>query len=516
MRKLLKHFAFSAIFVCLLNGQGQHKAVFIHGFGSSNDSWLEKNTPADLINPPDGQQSVIDSYILFGYDLEDPEYENMAADDIFSDIVTGLNQAILQNTGPGDEWILVGHSLGGLIARAAQPYLSGFDIKGILTVGSPHQGAPAADVTLNDASSILDTLTADLSAGPSAGESEVALLQALLSDWGALLAGTAIPEFIPVAKAEGDKWIGKALGPPAASDFIGLEGSLIDQINGIPEMQEPHRSIIGSERSPTIIRWISEFSDLNSQSYDELELLGFFDDVQNWYSMNEHGWWLVERSHQIWCIVICSPFDPDNCWYNGECSYMFEARAKKKAWQRGVAAWSNMDATWAGAIGGGQWYGEDIRIIHDGYWDCVGPMEQVPPVILRAIQDGSFSFEEDLNTPEEFWPNEDICDWVDQTWTEIRSVAIWIPTKNDGLIQPKYERWNTSDHWDPEDTESMRQEGNYYYGDDPAQFEDGGWNHSEMMRYTRIYDGEDTGTPAAQVETPLKANAGWISTMFEE
>lgn len=92
--------------------------------------------------------------------------------------------------------------------------------------------------------------------------------------------------------------------------------------------------------------------------------------------------------------------------------------------------------------------------------------------------------------------------------------ALLIPEKNDGLIHPGFERWNATDSWTPENPISMRPEGNYYYGDDPLLFEDGGWNHSEMMRYTRIYDGEDTGTPAAEVETPLKANAEWLRQRF--
>ena len=31
-----------------------------------------------------------------------------------------------------------------------------------------------------------------------------------------------------------------------------------------------------------------------------------------------------------------------------------------------------------------------------------------------------------------------------------------------------------------------------------------------MMRYTRVYPGEDTGKPGAEIETPLKANKPWM------
>ncbi|MCF7841680.1 MAG: hypothetical protein K9N11_02400 [Lentisphaeria bacterium] len=89
--------------------------------------------------------------------------------------------------------------------------------------------------------------------------------------------------------------------------------------------------------------------------------------------------------------------------------------------------------------------------------------------------------------------------------------ALLNPEKNDGLIQPGFERWNAGDSWTPEDPDQMHPDNNYYYRDVD---QGGGWNHSEMMRYTRIYDGEDTGTPAADVETPLKANAEWLRQRF--
>lgn|GEM_PF-4047158 len=45
-------------------------------------------------------------------------------------------------------------------------------------------------------------------------------------------------------------------------------------------------------------------------------------------------------------------------------------------------------------------------------------------------------------------------------------------------------------------------------------FDQSRWNHSEMVRYTRIYKGEDTGKPGAEILTLLKRNEIWMRNLF--
>ncbi len=97
---------------------------------------------------------------------------------------------------------------------------------------------------------------------------------------------------------------------------------------------------------------------------------------------------------------------------------------------------------------------------------------------------------------------------------ETITANIYIGTKNDGLIQGNMARWKTSDSWTPNNKQNMRNQGNFYYDDDPDDATSG-WNHSEMMRYERIYDG-DNGLPAASIITPLKDNAQWMIDMLDQ
>lgn len=95
---------------------------------------------------------------------------------------------------------------------------------------------------------------------------------------------------------------------------------------------------------------------------------------------------------------------------------------------------------------------------------------------------------------------------VEPGWTEYVFCTLTVATKNDGLIQPDRTLWKDTDSWTPTDLQSMEALDNYYYSDtEPG----GGWNHSEMMRYTRVYQ-EDDGTPL----TPLRRNSAWITQML--
>lgn len=89
--------------------------------------------------------------------------------------------------------------------------------------------------------------------------------------------------------------------------------------------------------------------------------------------------------------------------------------------------------------------------------------------------------------------------------------AVTVAQKNDDLIQPKQERWHSNDDWAPNDRELMAGQNNWYYDDISTN---GGWSHSEMIRYTRNYNGED-GTPAQDIVTPLRDNARAIKVALE-
>ena len=43
---------------------------------------------------------------------------------------------------------------------------------------------------------------------------------------------------------------------------------------------------------------------------------------------------------------------------------------------------------------------------------------------------------------------------------------------------------------------------------------DGGWNHGEVRRFTRIYEGEDRGKFGYEIQTPMKYAGNKIRTWY--
>lgn len=490
------------------------KALLIHGFGSSSATWYTKNTPADLTNPPNRPTAIVDSCITFSYELDFLEgaQSSQLLDLFIQNMVEPLKDTLNAHIGENEnvQWVIIGHSLGGLIARMAVPYLNNYDIRGVMTIATPHQGAPAADVT-GDYQTV-QSFHEDLQAGPDAGIHSMAFMGAILGNWNGLLVDYFLPDIIANSNAEAREWIDLASGV-SAGDHIGLNGDIIQLINLLQqEITIDHRSIIGSERSPTIIRWLPELDFIPSlpswyTTFNELSSKHFYDDFKTWYHSNVHWWHVTARRHEIVCIPWLG--------LGNNCEVAAVARAKKEAWRRGEVALADLDATWSELIGGIESYNTWRRVWHSGYWDCRGQDGlSHDGEVMRAIRNGTYNFELDSHWGE---PDDDYsCTWIDEPWSENIPVTIAIPTKNDGLVQPKQALWKTMDPWTPENPVNMHDQSNYYYGDDPDIFEDGGWNHSEQIRYTRIYRGEDVTPypPGEAIETPLKANADWIQTRF--
>ena len=416
-------------------------------------------------------------------------------------IASNLILEIMSRNTSGDKWIIIGHSLGGLVARAVEYEISnnnyGIDLVGIITIGTPHQGAPAANVLANNAQNIVDLWHSDASQGPEVGPSSLVSLSmlilwdaGLISDeaWRTLL----MPSYLDSVKAEAEEWIGLAQDTNADELLVPLS-SLIQELNSGTTVA-PHRSIIGAERSPTIMRWSSEMSTFFQGNYNEIETMEFYNGIIEWYSSNVDAFDFEVGWYEFLCIKLCIPFT-DICYENSYCDQRDNSRSKRDKWQLGLAAWQNIDNTWSQAIGCGDVYTYTTQIWHPGYLDCSNQRD-----INFEIRNGTFDFETLFNVPVG-------CEWI-SGWMETNTVVVNVAQKNDGLIQANMARWKSTDDWTPNNPTAMENQGNYYYDDDPSD-PTSGWNHSEMMRYTRIYPGTD-GTPGANIETPLKDNAEWM------
>ncbi len=131
--------------LCLIfaiNGYGQSDQVsFIHGLNDNASVW---NTMASQLSGD------------FDFVRDDVNYNSEAAIN---------NSASTVNIPSGT--VSLGHSLGGLIAREYLRQNSTGNMKALITVGTPHQGAPvAATVQNGKVAEVVSDWIADLAAGP--------------------------------------------------------------------------------------------------------------------------------------------------------------------------------------------------------------------------------------------------------------------------------------------------------------------------------------------------------------
>ncbi len=473
------------VLCCAIPVSAVNKVMLIHGFESDQTSWESKLSGADLL-----LNTVIDDTAYFNYDIKTQS---------FNTILSNLTSQILTRNTLGDKWLIIGHSLGGILARTIEPTLrinSNFDLVGILTIGTPHQGAPAADVTTNDASGFLTDWHDDVAAGPAAGNHAlVNTLLAVLQLYGIDNAALAndLPDLLMDAKLEGDDWV-KLANAYDADDLLGPMSSTINNLNNVTTHSE-YRSIIGAERSPTIMRWSSEM-DVFFSSYNETEVMDAFDNLELLYSTNESAY----RANYAYLDYLCW-FE----WFPGiddVCDEADERKIQADAWEKGVTAWQNIDTKWSQAIGGGQPLSyHQVSVWHPPYYTC-----GYQCIDMSSVSDGSFDFEVLFSAQGgdvDCWYS---C-WTEEGYFESRTVAVLASSKNDGLIQPNAALWKDTDDWTPNSLEDMHSQRNFYYSDTESN---GGWNHSEMMRYSRIYDEPDDGT----MTPPLSRNINWINAQF--
>lgn len=99
--------------------------AFLHGMGQNSASWY--STPQNLYN----QYNV-------------SSYTNRSYDGLGSISTTATNYASYLI--PSSNSIVIGHSMGGVLAREIKRQGLGGNMKALISIGSPHQGAPIAQL----------------------------------------------------------------------------------------------------------------------------------------------------------------------------------------------------------------------------------------------------------------------------------------------------------------------------------------------------------------------------------
>ncbi|MEX2603166.1 MAG: alpha/beta hydrolase, partial [Gracilimonas sp.] len=394
----------------------QDYALFIHGFEGSAESWINSGTPNDW-----KIANIIDDYVVVSYQTSELK-TSTGQQQVISRIVSKMVQK--DPTGSAN-WILVGHSMGGLVARAGYDKIKNnsstqhFNIKAVITVGAPNQGARATAVSLEPVSGyknvqpVLNTFVQRTTEPLGDVHQWVGSLTSLAAP-DALSQLEKAPELIEDAINK-IKYFENASVSNNIKDVIGVNGSLIQDINS-GQFSEPSfkRSIIGAEKRFIIVRSANEI--LGNNSGNEYSTLQNFDDIRWFYKANANAW----DTQQIMETIL---------WQFNKAK---ESRRKRDRWNRGRTALDNIDNTWGIMIDS---YKTEYTTIYTWDYVCSGTIFN-PPI-----------------PPD---PYSDPC------WEQVpHNVSYDVPTKNDVIVGPDYAVWSP---WQNPNDRNI----NWYYDDIPA------------------------------------------------
>jgi pimeloyl-ACP methyl ester carboxylesterase len=442
--------------------------VFIHGFNGSGDKWtIASKAPEEL-----KLSGIIDDYVVFNYRSEEL-IDDFSREQMFTRFVGQM----LQKGTLTDEWILLGHSLGGLVSRVLYPEFRnfGFNVTSIISIGGPSQGAAATDVDTTLIRSELNRLRDDfrlatdhewpllsffLDVGnvlnflflqlPTLGDSEPSVRTAL----------NKLPNMIEIAR---DSALGYAnyVLESNASDLIGINGSIITDINlypetYIPEHPENFLSIIGAEKDPTPIRMANHIftSDENN------------DEIENLSELNTLDYDYLKRNKDHWGNVaarwnLCA-------WFSSNCrSSRDAANIKKSYWNTARNNLHSLGTVWITII-------NSYRFEEVSYQVFIPPCEDdngMPGPILDIIP----------NEPDPYG-----CSQYPNGHYETFNSTVKIADKNDGVVNIHSVLWSDDDSFNNIENDPNNQ----YFPDvviDNNGNDVGGWNHFELRHYWRPY-----------------------------
>ena len=437
----------------------QDYALFIHGFEGSADSWESSDTPELMV-----EMGVINDFDLLVYETEEVAAEN-GLQSLIQEIA-----GIMQARGSG-RWVLIGHSLGGLISRVAYEGLKdlpGIEVSAVITLGTPHQGARVAHVSIGyepgyiNAEPYLDEFIDRVSLPVQNGE--FGSLIEWIAGANAIETLEDLVDVLPQVKDE-LRVFERPSVEYQVKDIIGLNGSFINLINSDEIADPPNmRSVIGVEKRFAPIRTAAEL--LEDKSGQELKYLEDFDRLRWFYRANANYFRTLS-------------------WLNVRRWFGYDNKNSRKAdrWDDGRTAMDNIDRTWGIMIDSFRLYQTTrmmmVNICEDGMMPGEG--HEFDPGVPDSAYDGR-------------------C-WIQQ---EVE-LTFLIPTKNDVLIGPDYAVWNPGE--DPEDDNGV----NSFYSDTES---DGGYNHFELRRMKRAYSLEGV-FEQGDYAPPMHDATTWLEELWQ-
>ncbi len=487
----------------LLHAQAPiRRGLFLHGYDSNGDAWVNSGTPTALYNEG-----------TFNF-VETPDHPNLAN---FSNLDDVLNPYL--NGAQNDDWIFIGHSFGGMIAKYLEadvrglsfpPLVEGMSmpnvtdlnsLKGVLTLGSPFQGAPMAD-NLAIAEGILTQFQTDILDAP---EWEVTEGSGVISDlllstnWGDQPLYETFSNYLGLAHTTLTDMIEEGIGL-GAQGAIGSGGFFIESLNAIPTVT-PHLSISGVESFPASMRFASTMDDITDGFFEnEVEAVELFEDLRTAYSYSYiyHdveliAWYALQALYPDWLIEEIYEIDLDE-----EINRNIEGKLR---WSDGRNALSDIDNRWASLHNGDVFV--TVRYEPVQIWITCCEDSGEPPGSTADVEEL-----EDL-----FYavrPGDGGCEGCWQTF--YNEYYTYTADKSDGFIPVNRTRWKSTDSqiWGgtlASNGANVTSQNIYFDGAGEA---DGGYNHSELRNLTRDYGQNGISKPMAYGRQWMRKRLGFL------
>jgi len=503
------------IFVFTLNAQ-ERRAIFLHGYDSYEEAWtVGTQTP----NTPEGTpEFLVSEGIIQSYETPYIASLNLGA------IGFAIQNEISDDD--GDKWVMVGHSMGGLIARGAVPYLtdgdpfyyideddfslSDIDLVGVLTLGTPHQGAPVADCIQNDTENKINTYKAKIEEAPlwemTNGYGPSSTIVGLVTGNVSLLAGSIVV------------WGGEMYLYHLFSTYLrNTYYALMEYINGSEDNQSAklipgsdfltslnsqtetplppnYLSISGVESSPAVVRMANSLAFAGDRNEEDVvhdyEMIKYtYDQMGSSYEVGEIGLLSYAAFQLIRGDFVGAAISTALALNYGE---------GKDKWKSGASAIADIDREWAAMHNTDMvstYIYKEVEYWQDcqtgsppGGWGGDPSLDDLEALFLLPE-----CGDQDVISQGGFWD------------TKIVAYFAMLPDKTDGFIPLNKTKWNPSDanvsKGGLSTTGASRNNTNVYF--DGTGESDGGYNHWEIREVTRDYGNHDTNQP-------MRVGAEWI------
>ena len=476
--------------------------VFIHGFQGSPEKWTEVSGVPQAWST--GQDAILDEYVALGYETEDLLTEQdleLLLGKFISEMLGDEIKPGIYERSRNDNWIIISHSLGGLVARDLYPKLkqAGFNIVAVVSVGGPSQGTLA---TNPDQSSIDNRLTIMRNKIDAALKKEISTVGSALKylDWmkGTDISATidSIPSFITTARDSALGYTNEIVEHNVHKQ-IGPKGEVIQRINAYPKnnvaLHPPnYLSVIGAEKNKTPIRIAGQIFDGDPMLKDEVKMTKQFSDLRTkYFQLHEdlyHISFNYHYSRNLTCRAGLRWFDLWNKCQPHEDAFKRERRYRE-LWKTAKQELDQIDNIWSTII-------NSNRIITVDMLHYIPPCEDVSgpgaiPIMLEVAM----------------LPNGEECSTNQNGEYAYRPTSIPIPDKNDGVVTTSSVLWDKS--------HSFNDDYNIYNSDEPH---DGGYNHFELRNLERAYDLDDNGSEEGfskgDLNPAMNDVKAWLELLF--